>query len=254
LNEVTTGLAAFVLAMADDELILSHRDSEWTGHAPILEEDIAFTNIALDEMGHAAVWYAICAAIEGAEADGYSDRMVFQRPPADFRCAPLVELPNGDWAFSMLRQYLFDMAEKVRLEGLLTSGHEPLAQAAAKLGPEEAYHQRHTQAWVIRLGQGTSESNRRMQAALDELWAHAMGLFEDDPSSAGAVQARLVPDLAGLRRQWEAEIARCLQEAGLTIPDVMKRPGVGRKLHTEHLGGLLEELQSVARADPTAVW
>jgi ring-1,2-phenylacetyl-CoA epoxidase subunit PaaC len=254
LSEATGGLAAFVLAMADDELVLSHRDSEWTGHAPILEEDIAFTNIALDEMGHSAVWYAICAGIEGAEADAYSDRMVFQRPAADFRCAPLVELPNGDWAFSMLRQYLFDMAEKVRLEALVSSEYAPLAQAAAKLRPEEAYHQRHTQAWVIRLGHGTPESNRRMQVALEALWGYAVGLFEDDPGTAGAVEARLVPETGGLRRQWRAEVSHALHDAGLAVPEGAPLPNTGRKLHTEHLESLLNELQSVARADPTAVW
>lgn len=254
MSEATAGLAAFVLAMADDELILSHRDSEWTGHAPILEEDIAFTNIALDEMGHAAIWYAVCAGLEGAEAEAYSDRMVFQRPPADFRCAPLVELPKGDWAFSMLRQYLFDMAEKVRLEGLLSSQHSPLAQAAGKIRPEEAYHQRHTQAWVIRLGQGTPESNRRMQAALDILWGYAAGLFDLDPEMAGAVRARLVPDLGDLRRQWTGEVTRTLRAAGLTLPEEKMPPETGRKRHTEFLAGLLDELQSVARADPMAVW
>lgn len=244
------GLSEYVLAMADDELVLSHRDSEWTGHAPILEEDIAFTNIALDEMGHAAVWYAICAQLEGEEPDTFSDRMVFQRPPADFRCAPLVELPNGDWAFSMLRQYLFDIAEKVRLEGLLSSGYAPLAQAAAKLRPEEAYHERHTRSWVLRLGLGTPESNRRMQAALDGLWVFAAGLFEDDLGTDAGV---LVPQASRLRLRWEAEVTRSLREVGLTIPEGMT-PVDGRKQHTEHLAILLEELQSVARTDPMAVW
>jgi ring-1,2-phenylacetyl-CoA epoxidase subunit PaaC len=254
LNDTNASLLQYVLAMADDELILSHRDSEWTGHAPILEEDIAFTNIALDEMGHAAAWYAICAELEGQEPETYSDRMVFQRPAGDFRCASMVELPNGDWAFSMLRQYLFDIAEKVRLQGLLTSVHMPLAKTAAKIRPEEAYHERHTSAWVIRLGQGTSESNRRMQTALDGLWGHALRLFEDDPGAERAIQAQFVPDGEGLRRRWEDEVTRALEHAGLSIPEVPTRPEGGRSRHTDHLAALLDELQSVARGDPTAVW
>jgi ring-1,2-phenylacetyl-CoA epoxidase subunit PaaC len=254
LSEPLEALAEYVLAMADDELILSHRDSEWTGHAPILEEDIAFTNIALDEMGHAAVWYTIRAELLGAEPEAYSDRLVFQRSAEDYRCTPLVELPNGDWAFSMLRQYLFDIGEKVRLEGLLSSGHTPIAHAAAKLRPEEAYHERHTRAWVLRLGQGTPESRGRMQAALDGLWSFAPGLFALDPSAEPASQVGLVPDAGRLRQRWEDEVKMTLNEAGLTIPEGVAPVTDGRRKHTEHLAGLLTELQSVARADPIAAW
>jgi ring-1,2-phenylacetyl-CoA epoxidase subunit PaaC len=157
--------AAYLLALADDELILGHRDSEWTGHAPILEEDIAFANIAQDEIGHASLWYGLVQRLGGAEPD----RLVFFRPPSEYRNAPLVELPKGDWAFSMLRQYLFDAAEAQRLPLLAASAHRPLAEAAAKIRTEEIYHLRHTQAWIERLAQGTAESHGRTQAALDLL-------------------------------------------------------------------------------------
>lgn len=254
MSDTTKALAEYILAMADDELILSHRDSEWTGHAPILEEDIAFTNIALDEMGHAAVWYALHAELNGQETDAHSDRLVFQRSPEDFRCAVMVTLPNGDWAFSMLRQYLFDMAEKVRLESLRSSGHAPLRHAAAKLQPEEAYHARHTRAWVIRLGQGTPESKRRMQLALDQLWGHALTMFDEEPAVQPAVRAGLVPEAGGLRDHWLSEVSLTLAEAGLSVPETEAPLSASRREHTGHLLRLLDELQSVARSDPMAVW
>src|SRR5258708_18951852 len=167
------GVAAYLLALADDELILGPRDSEWTGHAPILEEDIAFANIAQDEIGHASLWYGLAHGLGGAE----TDRMVFFRSPGEYRNAPLVELPKGDWAFSMLRQYLFDAAEAERLPLLAASSHRPLAEAAAKIRTEEIYHLRHTRAWIERLAQGTNESRNRVQAALDLLWPYALQLF-----------------------------------------------------------------------------
>src|SRR5215471_16608308 len=140
-------LPTYLLALADDELLLGHRDSEWTGHAPILEEDIAFANLAQDEIGHAALWYGLLRNLDGSDPD----RLIFFREPGAFRNAQLVELPKGDWAFSMLRQYLFDAAESVRLPLLAVSTHRPLAEAAAKIRPEELYHLRHTQAWIQRL-------------------------------------------------------------------------------------------------------
>jgi ring-1,2-phenylacetyl-CoA epoxidase subunit PaaC len=250
----TQALADYILRMADDELLLAHRDSEWTGHAPILEEDIAFTNIALDEMGHAAVWYALHAELMKEQADAHSDRLVFQRSPEAFLCTSMVVLPNGDWAFSMLRQYLFDVAEKVRLESLASSGYAPIAHAAAKLRPEEAYHERHTRAWVLRLGEGTQESNRRMQHALDRLWGHALGLFGEEPAAAPAIQAGWIPQGGIVRQRWQAEVSDTLAQAGLRIPAVTDPPTSNRRQRDEYLSDLLDELQSVARSDPMAVW
>ena len=254
MSNALQALAEYVLALADNELILAHRDSEWTGHAPILEEDIAFTNIALDEMGHASVWYSVHASLVGADPESYPDQLVFQRDVADFRCVPLVELPNGDWAFSMLRQYLFDVAEKARLESLLSSGYPSMAQAAAKIRTEEAYHVRHTRAWVIRLGHGTAESKRRMQLALDSLWPYALGLFEPLDAEAEAVEAGLAPASGELRQAWESETRTALDAAGLAAPNVSEPVMGNRRGHTDHLAPLLTELQSVARADPLAAW
>ncbi|MGH7428237.1 MAG: 1,2-phenylacetyl-CoA epoxidase subunit PaaC, partial [Candidatus Methylomirabilaceae bacterium] len=168
-TELDLAVAARVLALADDELILAHRDSEWTGHAPILEEDIGLANIAQDELGHAGLWYGIYRSLVGHDPD----RMVFFREAGDWRCVQLVELPKGDWAFTMLRQYLFDAYEHVLLTQLAQSRHEGVAAAAAKIRQEELYHSRHTSAWVRRLGLGTAESHRRTQDALDALWPYA---------------------------------------------------------------------------------
>jgi ring-1,2-phenylacetyl-CoA epoxidase subunit PaaC len=182
-------LADYVLALADDELVLAHRNSEWTGHAPILEEDIAFANLALDEMGHAQLWYQRVQDLTGQ----IPDALVFFRQAPEFRCAQLVELPKGDWALSMLRQYLFDAAEAVRLPALAESTWPPLAETAAKIRTEEIYHYRHSAAWVRRLGLGTDESHRRMQAALEGLWAYALQLCGPLPGDAEWAEAGLIP-------------------------------------------------------------
>ncbi len=177
MDQLRNALSAQLLAWGDDEFILGHRDSEWCGHAPILEEDIAFANIALDELGHAQTWYILLAQLLEEDVGLYPDHLVYRRQAADFRNVQLVEFPNGDWAFSMLRQYLFDQMETIRLERLRNSRHRALAEAALKLGKEEIYHRRHSRAWVQRLGGGTQESHRRTQAALETLWPAASQLF-----------------------------------------------------------------------------
>lgn len=244
-------LAERLLAMADDELILAHRNSEWAGHGPILEEDIAFANIALDELGHAAIWYGLRGQMTGEDAD----RLIFFRDAGAYRNVQMVELPKGDWAFSMLRQYLFDAAESVALPHLTASRHRPLAEAAAKIATEEMYHLRHTRLWLRRLGLGTTESHGRLQRALDTLWPYARQLFAPLPGDAALVSAEIIPDAAPLRREWEALVRPYLTECALTIPeDALPRRAIPRAEHTEHLMVLLAEMQSVARMDPTAEW
>lgn len=244
-------LADYLLALADDELILSHRDSEWCGHAPILEEDIAFANLAQDEMGHAGLWYRLVQAQTGRKPD----HVVFFRAPGEYRCAQLVELPNGDWAFSMLRQYLFDAAEAVRLPALALSPHAPLAEAAAKIRTEEIYHYRHTHAWVTRLGQGTAESNHRLQAALDSLWPYALQLFVPLPGEAELAGHGLVPASRELQPAWEALVRPALSTASLILPVVATPATLSRETHTPHLAPLLDEMQSVARLEgPQVQW
>lgn len=244
-------LADYLLALADDELILAHRHSEWTGHGPILEEDIAFTNIALDELGHATIWYELRQALTGEDPD----QLVFFRDPGAFRNVQMVELPNGDWGFSMLRQYFFDMAEQVRLSHLKDSSYEPLAQAAAKILTEEIYHVRHTSMWLQRLGLGTEESNARMQQALDTLWPYTRQLFGREPGDEHLIDAGIVPDPDMMYREWLAIVEPFLAACNLTIPaDVTPQRHVPRSEHTEALMTLLTELQSVAHLDPMAEW
>ncbi len=247
-------LAGKLLGMADDELILGHRDSEWTGHAPILEEDIALANIAQDEIGHAVIWYSLAAELLDEDPETYPDRQVFFRDPADYRNVQMVELPNGDWAFSLVRQVFFDAFELVQLEALAGSAYPPLAKAAAKIRKEEVYHTRHSRAWVQRLGLGTGESNRRMQVAVSELWPYALQLFVAGPKEKPLVQAGLVPDSAELRRAWDHRVFDLLRESRLGIPSQVTAVARRRSEHTEHLTALLAEMQEVARRDPAAHW
>ena len=239
-----------LLAMADDELILAHRNSEWIGHAPILEEDIALANIAQDELGHANIWYELHQAL----TDDDPDELAFFREAAQFRNVQLVELPRGDWAFTMLRQYLFDAYELLLLDLLQHGRYQPLAQACAKVRNEEIYHLRHTSSWIKRLGLGTEESNRRTQAALDELWPFAQQLFVPLPGESILVDEKIVPDLALLHKSWLERVRPFLTAANLTIPTNQTPTTTNRSGHTPHLTTLLTEMQKVARLNREAVW
>jgi ring-1,2-phenylacetyl-CoA epoxidase subunit PaaC len=249
MDEHGPALAAQLLAMADDELLLGHRNSEWTGHAPILEEDIAFANLAQDELGHAIAWYGLVELLLGT----VPDNLVFFRNPTEFRNVQLVELPNGDWAFSMLRQFLFDAAEAARLPLLAQSGHTPLAAAAAKIRTEELYHYRHTRAWVRRLALGTEESHRRMQAALEAAWPFALQLFNPLPEEAGLTGAGLIPAAADVSGAWHSDVLPFLNEIELDVPAVPTTDVLLRNQHTEHLEALLDDMQSVARLEVAGV-
>ena len=253
--ELDTALQSQLIAMADDELVLGQRDSEWCGRAPILEEDIAFANLALDEIGHAKVWYSLAADLSGENPALFPDKVVFTRPASSFRCIQMVELPNGDWAFSMLRQYLFDAAEMVRLAELVHNRYTPLAEASAKIQKEELYHYRHTRAWVERLGQGTEESHRRMQSALDELWQPAQQIWRPLPEEEVLVEAGYLPASSELEQAWLNLVNPILRISGLSIP----QPGgarltPSRQAHTPHLGILVAEMQSLVRLEPQAEW
>lgn len=243
-------LSQKLLGMADDELVLAHRNSEWTGHAPILEEDIAFSNIAQDELGHAGIYYGLLNELSGEEPD----RLVFFRETADFQNIQMVELPKGDWAFSMVRQYLFDAYEMVRATQLLTSSYQPLAEATAKIRQEELYHYRHTSQWVRRLGLGTEESHGRTQTALNSLWPVVFQLFAPLDDEGDLVTAGFVPEPQEIRHLWEVVVIPHLKDAGLQIPAIQTIPNSDRSQHTKHLSALVAELQSVARSDPEAAW
>jgi ring-1,2-phenylacetyl-CoA epoxidase subunit PaaC len=245
------GLADQLVALADDELVLGHRDSEWTGHAPILEEDIAFANIAQDEIGHALLWYGLVHALIGDTPD----QLVFLRGPAAYRNVQLVELPKGDWAFSMLRQYLFDAAESARLAQMVASRYAPMAQVAAKIRTEEIYHYRHTHGWARRLALGTDESHRRMQTALDQAWPYAQQLFVPLPDEGMLVEAGIVPAAETVRQAWVDLTSPLLLEAGLAIPNGAQTIVRDRHTHTQHLERLLADMQEVARSEgPEVGW
>jgi ring-1,2-phenylacetyl-CoA epoxidase subunit PaaC len=246
-------LKAHLIAWGDDELILGHRDSEWCGHAPILEEDIAFANIALDEIGHAQCWYALLAQLLEEDVDMFPDHLVYQRPPADFCNVQLVEFPNGDWAFSMLRQYLFDQMETIRLDRLQNSRYQPLAETARKLSKEEIYHLRHTRAWVQRLSGGTQESHRRTQEALEKLWPAALQLFSPLPGETQLLEPGTIPPNGELHSAWLDETGSFLKSCGLVIPEGSE-VNPGRQEHTASFYPLITELQSVNRLDFEAEW
>ena len=247
-------LASYLLAMADDEMVLAHRNSEWTGHAPILEEDIAFTNLAVDEMGHAGLWYRLHSDLVGEDPESYPDELVFFREAPFFRNVQLVELPRGDWAFSMLRQYLFDAAKSVWLPALEGSSYPPLAETAAKIAREEIYHLRHTQAWIRRLGRGTEESHIRLSHALAELWPYAVQLFVPDPAEDELTEQGVVPARADLQQAWMTKIEADFEASDLALPESAAPLSVDRRAHSEHLVGLLTVMQSVARAYPDVLW
>ncbi|NOX63118.1 MAG: phenylacetate-CoA oxygenase subunit PaaC [Chloroflexi bacterium] len=248
-EQVQQALMERLVAMADDEVILGHRDSEWTGHAPILEEDIAIANIAQDELGHAIIWYELAEPFTGNDADS----MAFFRDARQFRNVQMVELPKGDWAFTMMRQFLYDAYEMTLLARLAESAYEPLAEAADKVRREEIYHYRHSSTWVRRLGLGTEESNTRMQRALDHLWPYALQLFRAMPNDSTLIEAGMFPDLAEMRAAWEKVVVPYLQESDLTVPEV-EPIYAERHHHTEHLVDLLADMQMVARSLPEAVW
>jgi ring-1,2-phenylacetyl-CoA epoxidase subunit PaaC len=245
MGDASPALAAQLLGMADDELVLGHRDSEWTGHAPILEEDIAFANLAQDELGHAIAWYGLVQSLSGE----VSDDLVFFRERAAYRNVQLVELPNGDWAFSMLRQFLFDAAEAARLPLLAESAYAPLGAVAGKIRTEELYHYRHTRAWVKRLALGNDESHQRMQAALELAWPYVQQLFSPLPVEAELAAAGVIPPAADVYAGWNEEVLPFLRSVGLTIPTTGVAATPRRDQHTEHLAALLADMQSVARLE-----
>lgn len=249
-NKLDT-LRELLIALGDDELILGHRASEWCGHAPILEEDIAFANLALDEIGHANLWYSLLADLEGKDRDRHPDQLVFWREDSEFRNAQMVELPIGDWAFSILRQYLFDSAEIERLKELVQSNSAPVAEVAAKIQVEELYHIRHSSAWVRRLGLGTNESHKRMQAALDQLWHYTPQLFM--PTGNTEMLLRLGINIQGAYQRWHKQVVNFLISCRLQIPEKNQGPS-DRSKHTSHLNVLVREMQSVVRLDSSAKW
>lgn len=248
-----TPLFSYALRLGDDALVLGHRLSEWTGRGPTLEEDIALANLGLDLIGQARLFYDYAGSVEGSGRS--EDDLAYLRGDADYRNALLLEQPNGDFAFTMVRQLIYAAFAHPFHRALAGSRDETLAGIGAKAEKEMAYHLRHAAEWVIRLGDGTDESHARAQAAVDELMIYADELFEVDPALQALIEAGIAVDPATLRAGFDSTIADVLAEATLVRP----RPGFpqsgGRKgLHSEHLSRMLAEMQSLHRAHPGATW
>ncbi|KUJ80305.1 phenylacetic acid degradation protein [Ruegeria marisrubri] len=244
----------FLLRMGDNTLILGHRVSEWCGHAPVLEEDIALANTALDLIGQTQMWLGLAGEVQG---EGKSaDDLAFLRDVWDFRNVLLVEVPNGDFGRTLMRQFLFDAWHSIMLGRLLKSSDERVAAIAEKASKEVAYHLERSGDTVVGLGDGTEESHKRMQEALDYLWPYVGEMFASDEVDAEMVAAGIAPDPTGLREEYDALVGKVLGEATLTIPDSRFAHKGGRdgRMHTEHLGHLLTEMQWLQRAYPGATW
>jgi ring-1,2-phenylacetyl-CoA epoxidase subunit PaaC len=248
-----SALLNFVLSLADDALVLGHRLSEWSGRGPLLEEDIALSNLALDLIGQARLLYAYAGEVEGKGRS--EDDLAYLRDEHTFANLLLVEQPNGDFAATMVRQLLYAAFLHPYLQALQKSADARLAEIAAKAVKEMAYHVRHAAEWVIRLGDGTEESHARAAAALDELWMYTGELFEMDKGERALAEKAIAVDRETIRPAWSATIDRVLAEATLKRPaDCWMQTGGRSGRHSEHLGHLLAEMQVLRRAHPGATW
>jgi ring-1,2-phenylacetyl-CoA epoxidase subunit PaaC len=234
----------YLLRRGDDALVLGQRLAEWLGHGPQLEEDIAAANISLDLIGEARLWLTLAGEREGRGRD--EDQLAYLREQHEFRNCTMVELPNGDYAFTIVRRLLFDVYQKVLFKGLSSSGDEQVAAIAAKAAGENAYHCEHSADWTIRFGDGTEDSHRRAQAALDALWPYTEEWFVADDVD---------PDAGALREPWRREVEPVLAQATLAVPPATRFLSTGRRgAHSEHLGYLLAEMQVLQRTHPGAQW
>ena len=247
-------LFQFLLRMGDNCLVLGHRVSEWCGHSPVLEEDIALANTALDMIGQTQLWLGLAGEVEGKGRS--ADDLAFLRDVWDFRNVLLVELPNGDFGQTLMRQFLYDAWSQVMLSKLQNSTDERIAAIAEKASKEVAYHVERSGGTVIGLGDGTEESHNRMQAALDYLWPYVGEMFAGDAVDDAMVAAGIAPDPASLRAEYDAKVQAVLSEATLSIPGSTYAHKGGRTgyMHTEHLGHMLCSMQWLQRAYPGASW
>ena len=239
--------------MADDLLIIGHRNSEWTGLGPILEEDIAFSSMAQDKIGQAQAIFQLLHELGEQEPD----TVAFTRNANQFHNSVFTELPNGDYAFSSMRHFLYDVADQLRFEMLANSGYEPLAKVARKVKGELKYHVFHANTWITKLGAATEESHARMQTALNEAWNYALGMFEESEFEQQLMSEKIFEGEVELKKRWLEAISPILTKATLIIPNesTWQAQLGGRKgMHTEHLQPLLDEMSEVFKIDPTAEW
>ncbi|MBT9258374.1 MAG: phenylacetate-CoA oxygenase subunit PaaC [Clostridiales bacterium] len=245
-----------LLRAADDELALGHRDSEWTAFAPFIEEDIAISSIAQDEIAHAALYLELLKDLTGEDPD----RLAFMREPGEWRNAWLLERPKGDWAFTVVRHVAYDLFDDVRLRQMARSSYKPLSEAVERIRREETYHLAHGRLWLERLARGEGEARERLHQALQAVLKDVPGLFEEGRGDGEAVAEGLLPSPP---RAWFAEWAEAwaglLRPLGLEafVPkslDLPAEPGGRRGVHTPHLDELLQALSEVYRSDPAASW
>ena len=250
----TEAFFQYLLRLADDRLILGHRLSEWCGHGPILEEDIALANVALDDIGHAASLYEYAAEIEGK--DRHRDDIVYFRNDVEYKNIKMVELPKGDFGFTIARQFLFSSYSYFLYEALKEADDEQFSGMIKKHLKEIKYHLRHSREWVFRLGDGTEESHVRIQNAFNELWTYTGEFFYTDEVDELLIDKNLATDPLAFKDEWKNLVADTLEEATLQIPDFDQFMAEGGRVgrHTEHLGHLLAEMQHLRRSYPDAVW
>lgn len=253
MDQAPTPFFQYLLRLADDALIIGHRLSEWCGHAPTLEEDIALANLALDYVGQARSLYQYAAMVE--DAGRGEDDLAYLRDAGAYANLLLLELPNGDFAVTITRAFLYAALMQPFWAAAMGLRDERLAAIAAKAEKEAAYHVRHTAEWVIRLGDGTADSKRRMEDALDELWRYTGEMFDMDGTERELAAAGLAVDRAALRGTWDATVNEVLRRATLERPkDGYMQAGGRRGVHTEHLGYILADMQFLQRAYPGATW
>ncbi|MDA0728756.1 MAG: phenylacetate-CoA oxygenase subunit PaaC [Bacteroidetes bacterium] len=242
------------LRLGDDAMILGQRLAEWCGHGPVLEEDIAMSNIALDLLGQARGYYSRAGALEGLGRD--EDQLAFFRTDQEYRNHLLVERPNGHFGDTMVRQFLFDAFSLERTQFLANQTvDEDMAAVAAKAVKEVRYHFSHSSQWMLRLGDGTEESHRKVQQSLDDLWPYAGEFFVADDIDEAASLAGLLPDLSHVAHAWHARVSEVLIQATLQKPTTTwSQRGGKHGIHSEHLGFLLAEMQVLPRTYPDAAW
>jgi len=247
-------LFEFLLRQGDNALVLGHRTSEWCGHGPALEEDIALANTALDLIGQTKLWLSYAAEVEDKGRD--ADALAFRRDAYDFRNLLMLELPNEDFGRTLVRQFLFDAFQVPWLSALSDSSNERVAQIAAKSLKEALYHLDRSSETVIALGDGTDESNHRMQSALDYVWPYAGEVFVDDETDKAMSADGIAPLPSSLHESWLKQVSAVLKTAQLQQPasDFAHKGGRNGKQHTEHLGHLLSTMQVLQRSYPDAAW
>ena len=253
-KKIRPALFEYLLRLGDDKLVLGHRLSEWCGHAPILEEDIALANIALDCVGQAEAILKLAGEVEGAERT--ADDLAYHRDEYEFRNVQLVEQLNGDFGKTIARQFLFDVYAYFLYQELCNSNFEDLAGIASKAIKEIAYHVRHSREWILRLGDGTEESHYRIQDALENIWMFTGELFFMNDVDKILIGEGIAPDLSALKPKWKEMVDGVIRKATLSVPDEGRYMAHGSRegIHSEHLGHMLAEMQIVARSHPGAEW